>query len=58
MAASTLAVVEVPSRVKDEAPSRAAALQRMGGEALASHALDRSLPLEFHIGTKNEEGSN
>ena len=49
---SLFSVVEVPSRVKDEAASRAAALQRMGGEALASHALDRTLPLEYHISSR------
>ena len=45
----TMAIVEVPSWVRNHAKSRALVLERMGGEALVSHALDRTLPLEYHL---------
>ena len=48
-AGGKLAVVSVPARVRDLSGSRHAAVERLGGAAQISLALDRRLPLEFKL---------
>jgi len=44
-----LAVVDVPARVRAQPSSMAAAVDRLGGQHVCSHALNRRLPLEFRL---------